>query len=242
MNKKHYRTIFISEIHLWNPKNQSDMLIKFLDSIKFENLIIIWDFIDYRQLSRFWKWWEKEQKTLDYINNLSKKWVHVTYIQWNHDRELKCWNGIQLHNITILRDMYYKTLKWQTYYITHWDRLDWVNKDWNKIWQIWSIVFWLLFKIESLRNKSFINDYHLSIIEKFEERIKRNRMPEKKIKNKIDKFSKNLNCEWIILWHFHIAKHYKINWLNCFISWDRIKHYSAVVEDNKWDLELIFYK
>ena len=65
MRKKHYRTVFISDIHLWNLKNQWDKLVEFLDSISFENLIIIWDFIDYWQLKRFWKRRKKEQVTLD---------------------------------------------------------------------------------------------------------------------------------------------------------------------------------
>ena len=92
--KQHYKTVFVSDIHLGNPKNQSDKLIKILDSINFENLVIIWDFIDYRQLRRFWKRTEKEQKTMNYINDLAKNWVNITYIQWNQDRKLKCSNDI----------------------------------------------------------------------------------------------------------------------------------------------------
>lgn len=241
-NKQHYKTVFISDIHLGNPKNQSDKLIKFLDSIDFENLIIIWDFIDYRQLRRFWKRTEKEKKTLNYINDLAKNWVNITYIQWNHDRKLKCSNEIQLENITICRQMYYTTWKWKTYYITHWDCIDWINNNWLELWQIWSIVSWLLRKLESIWNKKVFDESYTSLAEKLEEWIKKNRMPKNKVKNKVKNFSKNLNCDWIILGHFHFAMHHEINWLNYFNTWDRLKHFAAVVEDSKWDLELIQYK
>lgn len=243
MNKKQlYRTVFISDIHLWNPKNQWDKLINFLDSISFENLIIIWDFIDYRQLNRFWKRWEKEQKVLNYINNLAKNWVKITYIQWNHDRELKCTEEIQIENMTIIREMYYKTQKWKTYYVTHWDCMDWVNKDWNKMWQVWSIVTWILRKTEYLRNKNVYSTSCFSLAEKLEERVKKNRMPEHKINRLVRKFSKNLNCDWIIIWHFHLARHYNIDRLDYFCTWDRLKHFAAVTEDSKWKLELILYE
>ena len=241
MREKHYRTIFISDIHLWNLKNQWDKLIDFLDSISFENLIIIWDFIDYWQLRWFWKWREKEQYTLDYINNLSKNWINITYIQWNHDRELKCWDKIHIENMTITRGIYYKTLKWKTYYITHWDCLDWINKDWNKIWQIWSIVFWWFLKIESFRNRKTLTHPYLSLAEKFEEWIKKVRMPEREISKKVHNFSKNLTCDWIILWHFHVARHHDVNWLDYFNTWDRLRNCSAVTEDLKWNLELTKY-
>ena len=242
MTKNHYKTVFISDIHLWNPKNQSDKLIKFLDSMTFENLIIIWDFIDYRQLNRFWKWKEKEQKALDYINNLANNWINITYIQWNHDRKLKCSENIKLEKMTICRQIYYKTLKWKTYYITHWDCMDWVNKDWNSMWQIWSIISWLLRKMEHLWNKKIYQGSCISIAEKLEEWIKKIRMPESKINNLIKNFSKNLNCNWLIIWHFHLPRHYEIDWLDYFNTWDWMKNYAIVIEDLKWNLELILHK
>lgn len=241
MEKKNYRTVFISDIHLWNLKNQWDKLIKFLNSISFDNLIIIWDFIDYRQLKWFWKRTDKDQNTLDYINNLSNNWVKITYIQWNHDRNLKCWNKIYIENMTVIRDMYYKTLQWKAYYITHWDCMDWINKDWNSMWQLWSIVFWLLLRIEKFWNKKTLNNSYLSIAENLEDWIKKVRMPEHKIKKKIMKLTKNINCNWIIIWHFHVTRHYNLNWIDYFNTWDWLRNCSAVLEDSKWNLELVKY-
>ena len=242
MKKTHYKTVFISDIHLWNPKNQWDKLVKFLDSMSFENLIIIWDFIDFRQLRWFWKRWEKEEKVLNYINNLAKHWVQITYIQWNHDRKLKCSKEIQVENMTICREMYYKTLKWKTYYITHWDCMDWVNNNWLELWQIWSIVSWILRKVEYMRNKDVYKNSYISLAEKLEEWVKKNRMPESKINRLVKDFSKNLNCDWIIIWHFHLDRHYDVNGLDYFNTWDWLKHFAAVVEDSKWNLGLVKYK
>jgi len=239
MKKNQYKTVFVSDIHLWHPKNQWNKLITFLDSINFENLIIVWDFIDYRQLNRFGRWWKKEKDVLDYINNLSKKWINITYIQWNHDRKFKSSDKIKIDNMTICRDLHYKTWKWKSYYITHWDCMDWINKDWGKIWQLWSLMFWLLFKIEFLRNKNVYKNSYLSIAEKFEEWIKKRRMPDEKINKLIIQFSKNLNCDWIIIWHFHLIKHYKIHNLDYYCTWDWLTHHAAVVENLEWELELI---
>ena len=242
MRKNHYRTIFISDIHLWNPKNQSDKLTSFLDSISFENLIIIWDFIDFRQLRWFWKRWKNEEKTLNFINNLSENWINITYIQWNHDRKLKCSKEIQIKNMTICREMCYTTWKWKTYYITHWDCMDWINNNWLELWQTWSIVSWLLRKLESIRSKDVFKESYISLAEKLEEWIKKNRMPEEKINKKIKKFFNNLSYDWLILWHFHLARHYEIDWLDYFNTWDWLKHFAVVAEDLKWNLELIHCK
>lgn len=242
MRRKSFRTVFVSDIHLGNVKNQSDKFLRFLDSVSFENLVIVWDFIDYRQLNRFWKRWEKERKTLNYINNLAKSWINITYIQWNHDRELKCSDDIYLENISVVRDMYYKTNNWKVYYVTHWDCMDGINKNGNNMWQIWSIISWLLLKLEYLWNKNVYDSSYLSIAERLDGLVKKYRMPESKVQKKIMKFSRGLQCDGIIMWHFHDARHYKINGLDYFNTWERLKVCSVVVEDLKWNLDLFFYE
>ena len=242
MKKTYYKTVFISDIHLWNLKNQSEKLIHFLDSICMETLIIVWDFLDYWQLAWFWKRTERETKMLNYINSLAEKWINIIYIQWNHDRYLKCSDTIRLKNISIVRDMYYSTSKWNKYYVTHWDCLDWINSNWNKLWEIWSVMYGLLLRVEWLISKRALKISHLSWAEKLDYWVKKWRMPESKIRRKITKFAKNLVCDWIIIGHFHVAKHYDINWLDYFNTGDWLKNCSAVVENSFWDLELIFYR
>ena len=240
--KQHVKTVFISDIHLWNPKNQSNKLIEFLKTIEFDNLIIVWDFLDYWQLNWFWLWREKEKNTLDYINKLSNEWINITYIQGNHDSGLICNNNIYLNKVSIRENMFYETKKWKIYYIMHWHLLDWANWRHSKVWKIGSLTYWLWLKIESIRNKEAINPCHNSISEKIEDRIRIHRFPQNKLTNKIKKFSKNIKCDWIIIWHFHQPEHRNIDWLDYFNTWDRLKNCSAVIETDSWNLELLIYK
>jgi exopolysaccharide biosynthesis predicted pyruvyltransferase EpsI len=55
--------------------------------------------------------------------------------------------------------------------------------------------FGLLLKIESLWNKNVFDNSYFSIAERFEEWIKKVRMPEYKIKSKVENFSKDLDCD-----------------------------------------------
>lgn len=241
-SKKHFKTVFISDVHLWNPKNQWDKLINFLESITFENLIIVWDFIDFRQLNTFWKRTNKDAQTLNYINKLSNNWVNVIYLQWNHDKNFEDTGYIHLQNIAIKQNLLYKTWNWKTFYVTHWDCLDWINSNNSKIWKIGNFLYGLLLKIEYIRNKKAILPWENSIAEKIEDWIKIHRFPKDKLIQKIKKFTKEKKYDWIILWHFHQAVHYNINWLEYFNTWDWLNNCSAITEDNKWNLNLLLYE
>ena len=241
MKKKNYKTIFISDVHLWHFKNQSDKLIEFLESITFKNLIIVWDFIDYWRLGAFWEWSSKETRALNYINDLSKKWINITYITWNHDCKIRCNKNIHFNNMTFLLDMYYKTNNNKIYYVAHWDCLDNINNNYRDIWKIWSLMHGLLIWIEHIWNKKVKSPDHLSFAEKVEDWVKIHRFPPKKFKRKFIKFSKKLKCDGIIFWHFHQECHCNINWLDYYNTWDWLRRCSAVAENEEWNLELIKY-
>ena len=242
MQKKYYKTVFVSDIHLGNPKNQSNKLIDFLKSISTDQLIIVGDFIDYRQLKRFWKWTNKEIETLNFINELSINGTKITYIQWNHDKTFECINNIHLENINIRKDLIYKSWNWKTYYITHWHNLDNINSSHSFIWKIWSFFYWLLLKVEYLRNKKCILPLENSIAETIEQWIKIHRFPKQKLFKVIKKFAKDKPYNWIILWHFHQPTHDYIDDLEYINTWDWLKNCSAIIENKNWDLESISIK
>jgi hypothetical protein len=66
-------------------------------------------------------------------------------------------------------------------------------------------------------------------------------MPESKINKLAKNLTNNLNCDWLIIWHFHLDRHYEIDWLDYFCTWDWLKHLAVVTEDLKWNLRLMKY-
>jgi hypothetical protein len=52
-----------------------------------------------------------------------------------------------------------------------------------------------LIKLEKIWNKNVLSHDYISIAEKLDEKIKKIRMPERKISKKVHRFSKDLNCD-----------------------------------------------
>lgn len=237
----HYKSVFISDIHLWNPKNWAHKLLSFLKSISMDQLIICWDLFDFWQLNSFGKRTTKESNLLNYLNNLSQNWIKVTYLQWNHDRTLKCDKNINIDNFCIKREMFYTTTKNKKYFVCHWDFFDFFNSKFAFIWKTCNSIYSWLLRIEKFFKKHAYDDNYITIAEKIEKRIRLHRFSEERYLNKFLNYAKKLNCNWIIFWHYHIPEYESRNWVEYFNTWCRIWNTTAVVENEEWNLELVFY-
>ena len=144
--------------------------------------------------------------------------------------------------MTICKNTHYTTLKWKTYFITHWDSLmSWLTNS-DLIWNLWTKICGLSLEFENRLNKHISPKSKFSPSEKISNCIKSILYSPQKIKKKTDKFLKHLNYDGAIIWHFHNPQHYSLNWVDYFNTWDWINNCSAVTEDLEWNLELIKYK
>jgi UDP-2,3-diacylglucosamine pyrophosphatase LpxH len=58
---------------------------------------------------------------------------------------------------------------------------------------------------------------------------------------KIAKWTKKRNFDWIIFWHYHLPDHRLVNDIDCINCWDWVISCTAVVENDNWNMELIYY-
>jgi len=239
--KKRYKTVFISDTHLWNPKNLSHKLLQFLNNTHTDNLIICWDFIDYRFLHAFWTLSNTDKQVIQKINELSKNWTNIIHIQWNHDSEISCDKDIHFENISITKDFFYTTTKGKTFYISHGDCFDWAITKFSRFSKASSRIYslWLyLEKIFTWKNQP--KDYK-SIIDKMKIYVETHRHNWTKRTNQIFQLINKLNCDWIILWHYHKPQHIIRDKKGYYNTWDRLYTWSALVETIQWNLELLLF-
>ena len=187
------KTLFISDIHLGTSKCQADKLIQVLKDYEYEELVIVGDFIDLTSLKRKFYWNVNHSTVIQKILRSSRKSTRVTYILGNHDyflRGLIKEENINLGDILICDEYYYKTIKGETIYICHGDQFDgfirlhpflyvlgdWayemsfkINKFYNKIRRFFGMEYWSLSQYLKSKVKnaiSFINDFKILSMKK----------------------------------------------------------------------------
>ncbi|MDR1043505.1 MAG: UDP-2,3-diacylglucosamine diphosphatase [Candidatus Adiutrix sp.] len=84
----HFRSIFISDLHLGSPWCRADSLLDFLSSVEGERLYLVGDILDDWHLSREAFLPEKQLQVWEALLGLAKK-IEITYVTGNHDAFLR---------------------------------------------------------------------------------------------------------------------------------------------------------
>jgi UDP-2,3-diacylglucosamine pyrophosphatase LpxH len=81
----HFRSIFISDLHLGTPGCQADALLKFLKTYTCDNLYLVGDIVDGWQLRRKWYWPQSHNDVIQKLLRKARKGCRVVFIPGNHD-------------------------------------------------------------------------------------------------------------------------------------------------------------
>lgn len=87
----HFKSIFVSDIHLGTPQCQVHYLLQFFHNHIFDNVYLIGDIIDIQYLKRNgWKYWTPHCNTfVQKILRMARKGANVYFITGNHDLEIR---------------------------------------------------------------------------------------------------------------------------------------------------------
>src|SRR5579875_3558001 len=87
----HYRTVFISDVHLGTRGCRSDFLIDFLRRVRCERMFLVGDIIDGWRLRKSWYWDAACDEVVRLILRMARNGTDVVYIPGNHDEMFRTW-------------------------------------------------------------------------------------------------------------------------------------------------------
>jgi UDP-2,3-diacylglucosamine pyrophosphatase LpxH len=123
----HYKSLFVSDLHLGHPSSKADQLLEILDQHQFDNIYLIGDIIDLWYLKRHsLKFYKTHTLLIEKIIHLSNAGVAVTYVIGNHDESLKSFlkdGQFNFGQIKLLRETEHLSLG-RRFLITHGDKYD----------------------------------------------------------------------------------------------------------------------
>src|SRR5258706_10063624 len=117
--KKQYRSVWISDIHMGTKHSQVEALLDFLRVVDCKYLYLVGDFIDGWELKFRWFWREEYNTLIQKLLRKSRKQTKVIYITGNHDEFLEQFIGMKFGSVTIAREVIHTAADGEKYLVIH---------------------------------------------------------------------------------------------------------------------------
>lgn len=120
----HYRTIFISDVHLGFSGCSAAFLLDFLRSTTCDELFLVGDIIDIWQMRKRPCWTQAHNDVIRTLLGKAKHGTRVVYIPGNHDEAIRDFAGMVLGNLEIHDQYVHTTADGRRLLVLHGDEFD----------------------------------------------------------------------------------------------------------------------
>ncbi|MBD9386827.1 UDP-2,3-diacylglucosamine diphosphatase [Rhizobium sp. CG4] len=124
METRHFRTLFISDVHLGSKAAKTDYLLDFLRHHDADTIILVGDIIDGWRLRRNWYWPQGCNDVVQKLLRKARKGARIIYIPGNHDEFLREFPGSHFGGIEVAERMVHEAADGKKYLIIHGDEFD----------------------------------------------------------------------------------------------------------------------
>ena len=120
----HFRSIFISDLHLGTPGCQADALLEFLKTYTCDSLYLVGDIVDGWQLRRKWYWPQSHNDVVQKILRKARKGCRVIFVPGNHDEFGRHFLNHSFGGIEICEEAVHITADGKKLWVIHGDYFD----------------------------------------------------------------------------------------------------------------------
>ena len=125
---RHFRTVFISDVHLGTRGCQAELLLDFIRHMECDTLFLVGDIIDGWKLKGGWWWPQAHNDVVQKILRLARKGSQVIYVPGNHDEMVRDFCGVHLGGVVVTRDAIHETADGRRFLVLHGDEFDGVTR------------------------------------------------------------------------------------------------------------------
>lgn len=120
----HFRTLWLSDIHLGYRDCKAEYLLNFLDHCQIDRLYLVGDIVDMWAMSRQFHWPQSHNQLLHRLLSLPKQGTEVIYLPGNHDEPAQKYSGMHFADIAVHREYIHTTADGRQLLLLHGDQFD----------------------------------------------------------------------------------------------------------------------
>ncbi len=239
--RRQYRTLFLSDIHLGTKACQAEHLLEFLKYYDADTIFLVGDVIDFWRIKASPYWPQSHNDVIQKLLRKVRKGSRIIYIPGNHDEDLRAYCGQHFGGIEFkLQDMHIAA-DGRKFLIMHGDEFDVVIRyvkwlaflgDWAYVMALglnttfnkmrrqfglpyWSLSAYLKYKVKKAVN--FIGDFETTLASE----------------------ARRQEADGVICGHIHHAGMRDINGVTYINTGDWVESVTAAVENHDGTFEII---
>ena len=239
----HYRSIFISDLHLGSRACQAELALDFLRYNDADTIFLVGDIIDGWRLRSGWYWPQAHNDVVQKLLRKVRRGARMIFVPGNHDEFGRQFLGLTFGGIEVARNAIHAGADGKRYLVMHGDEFDVVVRhakwiallgDWaydaaifiNGVFNVvrrrfgfpyWSFSAWAKFKVKNAVN--FIGDFERELADEARRR----------------------RVDGVICGHIHHPAIRDIDGVTYVNTGDFVESCSAVVEHSNGRLEIIHW-
>jgi len=241
---RHFRTLFISDVHLGSKAAKADFLIDFLRHHEAETIVLVGDIVDGWRLKRNWYWPQAFNDVTQKFLRKARKGTRIIYIPGNHDEFLRDFPGTHFGGVEVADRIFHEAADGRRYLVLHGDEFDVVVRharvvaylgDWaydaaiaiNVVFAAvrrrlglpyWSFSSWAKQQVKTAVN--FIGEFQKVVVEE----------------------ARRADADGVICGHIHHAVITEIDGIRYINSGDWVESCTAIAEHHDGGMELITWQ
>ena len=120
----HYRTLFLSDIHLGKRGCQADLFLDFLRYHDADTVYLVGDIIDGWALKGGWYWPQSHNDVIQKLLRKVRKGTRMVFIPGNHDEFARDYLGMNFGGVEVADSAIHETANGKRFLIIHGDQFD----------------------------------------------------------------------------------------------------------------------
>ena len=240
---RHYRAIWISDIHLGTSGCKAGFLLDFLRVNESDQLYLVGDIVDGWQLKRGWYWKQSHNDVVQKILRKARKGTKVTYIVGNHDEALREFLGMRFGEILIENEAVHELRDGRRLWITHGDLFDGVIQYAKWLAYLGDTAYTVALKVNDhfnyLRHKMGMSYWSLS--QYLKHRVKNAVSFITAFEEALTTEARRRGYDGVVCGHIHRPEIREIDGTLYCNDGDWVESLSALVETHEGELKLVYW-
>ncbi len=121
---KHFRALFISDLHLGTRGCQAELMLDFLRHHDADIIYLVGDIIDGWRLKSGWYWPQAHNDIIQKLLRKVRKGARMIYIPGNHDEFARDYVGMTFGGVEVMRNTVHAAADGKRYLVLHGDEFD----------------------------------------------------------------------------------------------------------------------